>query len=237
MAFVGRGDFTQVGQALVEYFVSQGGLQPHWSVLDVGCGIGRVAVPLTKHLLPSARYEGFDIVPDGIAWCAHNITPRYPNFTFQLVDVYNGRYNPTGELTAGELRFPYEAGTFDFVCLTSVFTHMLPDDVDHYVSEIGRVLKPGGRCVATFRLLNDESLAGVGTGRRGLDLDHDFGTYRVRKADTPEGVVAHREDCVIDMFQRHGLAVRHIDYGKWARPYKSPTYAMYQDAVIAELDG
>ena len=49
------------------------------------------------------------------------------------------------ETKASEYTFPYEDGEFDVVVLTSVFTHMLPDDVAHYLDEIARVLKPGGR--------------------------------------------------------------------------------------------
>ena len=33
---------------------------------------------------------------------------------------------------------------------------MLPDDVAHYLEEIGRVMKPGGRTMITWFLLNDE---------------------------------------------------------------------------------
>ena len=113
---------------------------------------------------------------------------------------------PDREAEGDEFQFPYEADQFDFVFLSSVFTHMLPDDMDHYVSEISRVTKPGGRCLATFCLLNDESLAALDAGTSGINFDHDYGTYRVRKAETPESVVAHREDCVIDMFQRHSFA-------------------------------
>ncbi len=46
-----------------------------------------------------------------------------------------------------------------FVLLTSVFTHMLPQDMDNYLSEVARVLKPDGRCLITYFLLNPESLA------------------------------------------------------------------------------
>lgn len=37
--------------------------------MDIGSGIGRTAVPLTKFLNPDARYEGFDVVKKGVKWC------------------------------------------------------------------------------------------------------------------------------------------------------------------------
>ena len=37
------------------------GLKPEHRVLDIGCGVGRVALPLTRYLT-SGTYDGFDIV-------------------------------------------------------------------------------------------------------------------------------------------------------------------------------
>ena len=73
-------------------------------------------------------------------------------------------------------------------------------------------------------------------GTSGINFDHDYGTYRVRKAETPESVVAHREDCVIDMFQRHSFAPRQVDHGGWAGRVRSPTNNISLDAVIADLE-
>jgi SAM-dependent methyltransferase len=102
--FVGDGNFEETGNELLSYFTRLGGLQPSHSVLDVGCGIGRMARPLTGYL-SSGTYEGFDVVPVGIRWCQKNITPRYPNFHFTLADIRNADYNPQGELTASQFRF------------------------------------------------------------------------------------------------------------------------------------
>jgi SAM-dependent methyltransferase len=235
LVYVGGGDFVRVGQKFVNYLVSHGGLQPDASVLDVGCGIGRMAVALTGHLSPDTRYEGFDVVPEGIQWCTEQVTPRYPNFRFRLADIHNSRYNPAGALRAREFEFPYDADQFDFVFLSSVFTHMLPDGVEHYVSEIARVTKPHGRCLATFFLLNDVSLACLKAGESRLSFDHDYGIYRVRREETPEGVVAYQEDHVMELFRRHGFTPRQPDYGRWAGPTRSSTNNVWQDVVIADL--
>ena len=138
-----------------QYFVQLGGLKPDENVLDVGCGIGRMAVPLTKYL--KGVYEGFDIGPEAIKWCQDNISRRYPKFYFQVADVFNEKYNPGGKYKASEYKFPYDNDAFDFVYLTSVFTHMLPHDMENYLSEISRVLRNNGRCLITYYLLNEES--------------------------------------------------------------------------------
>src|SRR5262245_53999141 len=156
--FVGTGGFQAVGQEFFHYFVELAGLQPDERVLDVGCGIGRMAIPLTRYLHPQGSYEGFDVVPLGIEWCRNKITPRYPQFHFQLADIHNEHYAPQGRTPARKYQFPYPADSFDFVFLTSVFTHLLPADLENYVYEIARVMKLNGRCLMTFFLLNAESL-------------------------------------------------------------------------------
>lgn len=92
----GRGHFRSVSGAIVNQFVQYCDLQPDEHVLDVGSGVGRIALGLTDFLTRNARYEGFDVDAEGITWCQQNITPRYPNFRFQIADVANPVYHPEG---------------------------------------------------------------------------------------------------------------------------------------------
>ena len=89
-------DFKRSGQALVRRLVDLAGLTPDSTVLDVGAGMGRLAVALTPYLKGGGCYEGMEIVPSGIKWCNDNITSRFPNFRFTLADIYNKEYNPNG---------------------------------------------------------------------------------------------------------------------------------------------
>ncbi len=144
----------KTGQEFLRYFIDLGGLKPDDAVLDVGCGRGRMAISLTQYLRRRGRYEGFDITSAHIDWCAEHVSRPYPNFRFALSDIFNAAYNPTGKTRASEYVFPYPDATFDLVFPTSPFSpSMLPGDLEHYVSEISRVTKKGGRCLATFFLL------------------------------------------------------------------------------------
>ncbi len=44
-------------------------LSEKMNVLEVGCGIGRDAIPLTQILSPNANYTGIDIIGRSIEWC------------------------------------------------------------------------------------------------------------------------------------------------------------------------
>src|SRR2546427_5557984 len=58
---VGGGDFNAIGKEFFAYFTDLCGLGRGDYVLDVGCGCGRMAVPLVAYLNNRAKYEGFDI--------------------------------------------------------------------------------------------------------------------------------------------------------------------------------
>lgn len=235
MIFVGDGDFREIGQEFRDYFVRLGGLQPHERVLDVGCGIGRMAVPLTGYLSAAGEYWGFDVVEQGVEWCQEHVTPRFRNFQFFHADVYNKEYNPRGELPARQLRFPFDNGYFDFVFLTSVFTHMLPADLEHYLAQIARVLRPGGRCLITYFLLTDESLELIHAGRSTLDFHHPLEGCLIKNPKMPEAAVAYPMESVRQLYARHGLRITEpIHFGSWPG---RPRYLSYQDIVVAVKDG
>lgn len=230
LRFVGDGDYTGIGNQFLQYFVDLGGLRPSDSVLDVGCGVGRMAAPLTRYLDADGRYEGFDIVPAGVDWCRGNITPRHPQFHFQLADIRNPEYRG-GTQHAADYRFPFDDASFDFAFATSVFTHMRPAEVRQYVSELGRVLRPGGRCLVTCFLLNGESLALIASGASSLAFVHELDGFRTTDLGTPEAAIALPEDAVRTCFDDAGLVIEEpIRYGSWSG---RQNFLSAQDILIA----
>jgi SAM-dependent methyltransferase len=225
------GQFRETGEEFLRYFVELGGLEPHHRVLDVGCGVGRMAVPLMGYLNDRGRYEGFDVMADLVAWCQAEIASRDQRFSFRRLDLHNPEYNPRGTTSAAELGFPYEDASFDFAFLTSVFTHMLPADVQHYLSEISRVLAPGGRCFATFFLLNDESLALIRSGLSPVfHFSHLHDGYRANDV-IAERAVAYPEADIRRWFSERGLDwVGPPVYGHWCTRLNGRSL---QDIIVA----
>ncbi len=222
--------YKRIGNKFFRHFLDLGDLKPDERVLEVGCGIGRMAVPLTRYL-DGGEYEGFDVMPEAIEWCQRNISSKYPNFRFQVADIYNKEYNPRGTRRASDYEFPYEDESFEFVILTSVFTHMLPDEVSNYLSEIERVMKPGGRAMITFFLLNQESLKLIESGMSTIDFPYDFGVYRTKEKSTPEAAIAYQEDFIRNLYRENNLKIAEpIRYGSWCG---REAFLSLQDIVVA----
>lgn len=226
--FVGGGDFRD--NQLLESFIRIGDLQRQNRVLDVGCGIGKQAVPLTQYLTAAGSYEGFDIVEAGVHWCQREITSRFPAFRFRHVDVFNKHYNPEGKVPPEQWKFPYSDSEFDFVYLISVFTHMLPDAVRNYIHEIGRVLKPGAKSFISFFLLNDISRQLVAEGKSTFPLNHDCGDYSVLDPKFPETGVGLSETFVRRCYEESGLNINAIHYGSWCG---RKNVSSLQDVVVS----
>jgi SAM-dependent methyltransferase len=231
MVFTGKGDFLKIGEDFKGHLVDLAGLRPDSRVLDVGSGIGRMAIPLTGYLT-TGEYAGIDIVEKGIDWCNARITPRHPNFRFIHTDIYNKAYNKRGRTLAKDYRFPFADGYYDVVFLTSVFTHMLPADLENYVREIARVMKPGGRCLMTLFLRNEESIRLVESGSGTMPFRHKLDGCWTIDRDVPEKAIAYDEDYLVALCERNGLRVqRPISYGSWCGRGQ---FLSFQDIVIVE---
>lgn len=213
-----RPEAIEVGERMLKSMIDDAGLQKDAVILDVGCGYGRIALPLTKYLSKSARYEGFDILPGEIAWATRHVTSQYPNFHFQLANIHNKYYHIEGQLTAREYRFPFDDGTFDFVCLHSVFTHLLRLDLEHYLSEISRVLKPGGMTHITYFLMSSDA-GGTQPRRERLRIESD-GCW-LFDAERPEWETGYEEDYIRTLYQTNQLEI------------KEPIIFNHQDLVMA----
>jgi SAM-dependent methyltransferase len=229
---VGRGDYRAIGEELRRIVIDRAGLRPFDRILDIGCGVGRVAAPLTRYLT-DGTYEGFDIDAELVDWCRTHITRRHPRFRFRHVDLKSGLYNPSGVSDAAGFEFPYDTGAFTFVVATSVFTHLVTADAENYLRQAGRVLAPGGTLLATFFLLDDEAESLMAGGRAHLDFPaaDTAQVHRPLRTDKPEAAVAYPAEWLRRTLASAGFSPdMKITPGSWCGRTETLTY---QDVVIA----
>jgi ubiquinone/menaquinone biosynthesis C-methylase UbiE len=223
-------EFKANGEEFLKIYKEVCGLQPDERMLDIGSGIGRKTLPLIQYFNERAVYQGVDITKAGVDWCRDKITPRFPNFRFEQIDVYNIINNSRGKYQPSDYKFPFADESFSFVMLGSVFTHMLPDDVENYLSEIRRMLTKGARCLITYFLLNEQSLRLIESGDSTLDLKYVFDKYRAISREVPEGAIAFDESWIRGLYSNLGLKVVRLDYGSWCA---RENYLSYQDLILA----
>ncbi|MGA7990360.1 MAG: class I SAM-dependent methyltransferase [Thermoanaerobaculia bacterium] len=171
------------------------------SVLDVGCGTGRLLVGW--HVDDPRRHlVGTDLNPDLIAWARANLG------SVATWDV-NGLRPP----------LPYAGGSFDLVVLASVFTHLALESQKAWLGETRRLLAPDGHALVTlhgkvyadvllgepaaaarFSSMGYAELAGDAEGANGYTTFHTEGFARAlfsdfsRVAFFPRGVTGEVAD-------------------------------------------
>lgn len=207
------------------------------NVLEIGCGIGRDAIPLTKVLSDQSRYLGIDIIERSINWCNENINAKYSNFKFVHFDIKDQLHNPHGTRTLDEFEIPCASDSIDRIILWSVFTHMAEHDISFYLKEFRRVLKPGGLVFATFFIINDEIAESArATNRTIFDLrfEHLYadGCF-INDPVHPMGAVAYTVPKVRQIVEASELKFRYpILFGSWSGLFPSSATDAGQDALV-----
>lgn len=227
--FIGQGDFAATGDTLFQHIIKTCALNPDQHILDIGCGIGRLARPLTKFLSEKGSYEGFDVVEEGITWCKKNYRD-YPNFSFHYIPLRNDLYNLDTDQTADLFRFPYHDHSFDVVVLTSVFTHMQMEEVKNYLIEIGRALKPGGHCFATFFVINKETETYLDKSSNPF-FPYRFKHYFLHDPKVKDANIAYRYEIIEEMAAEAKLSVDQFHSGWWAGKPASSRKS-FQDVLV-----
>ena len=228
---VGLGNFVETSFSFLALFRLVGGLRRDETILDAGCGIGRMAFALGHYLTDRASYDGFDIEKSFVDQAEIRFRSK-KNFSFQHVDIFNKMYNPSGKLQAANFSFPFPDRAFSFVFLTSVFTHMLAADVRNYLREIRRVLRGDGRCFATFFIIDEEAARLIAEGRSTLTLTHRLSDgCIVENTDVPENAVGYRLHDLEDMVASIGMRITRCHRGQW--PGRTE-FLTYQDVCLLE---
>jgi SAM-dependent methyltransferase len=132
------GMWNEIG-ALQFEFLKAHGLQPQHTVLDLGCGSGRLAAKAVPYL-QSDCYYGIDISPALLAAAQQEI----------IAAGYGERLSDRTFYAAANFEPSAEMPPFDFSIAQSLFTHLPLSQFTIALNGIRRSLKPSGRFFATF---------------------------------------------------------------------------------------
>ncbi|MDZ7627822.1 MAG: class I SAM-dependent methyltransferase [Parvularculaceae bacterium] len=196
-------------------------IKPTHHVLEIGCGIGRDAIPLTETLSSEGCYLGIDIIEPSIEFCRNNITARHPNFQFLHYNIKDDLHNPEGKDRMVDQRLPLDDNSVDRIFAWSVLTHLWEEDIRHYLAEFRRVLKADGLAYLTCFLVSPEIVkAAVDNNPTRAHL-----TFRHKVSDEcfidvkemPLGAIGFTANCFRRMVADSGLKMeRDFIRGAWS---------------------
>ena len=136
-ASIGDGDFEAVGRLELAILKLEG-LRPESSLLDFGCGVGRLALQAIPYL-NSGDYLGLDISPTMIEGARKLAGDRFP-------EIESDRYR--FDVNDGE-NIAVAGKVFDVICAFSVFTHLEAEDTYRYMRQFRTMLPLGGKLVCS----------------------------------------------------------------------------------------
>jgi ubiquinone/menaquinone biosynthesis C-methylase UbiE len=155
-------------------------------VLDIGCGGGK------SHLKPSSKYHltGMDL---------------------SLASLMNAKQIYDEVYCASALSMPFADSTFDCVCSFDVIGHVPNDIKDKLLSEIYRVLKPGG---VTFHYIEVDSPKGYNDWAK-----QHTALYRKYFIDLEGHIGLEYYKDAMSRFDKNGFQIiKYKGIGKWFLP-------------------
>ncbi|MFT6045071.1 MAG: cyclopropane fatty-acyl-phospholipid synthase-like methyltransferase [Arenicella sp.] len=225
-----QNEWRHYGRSQMQHWIKHDLITPNSNVLDMGCGLGRVAHSLAGWL-EKGSYTGIDIVKSSIDWCSENYQP-YSNFRFIHADLNNSHYNFESNLKAASYEFPVDNDSMDFIWSTSLFTHMRINEVDNYLSEMSRVLKPGAKIWNSYFILDEISEPLARSGAPGWSLEHEIEGGLYMTEGDPDHVIAFYLDRLTELHEKHGFEILHVGFGGWSsRPGSNDNG---QDVILAQ---
>lgn len=131
LSILGRVIFNLSGVVYSGPFIRAARLTPDQSILEIGCGLGRILTATQRRLGSTSMYLGVDL-------------------SFQMVAqghsraLENGHQKRVSLLVASGLSVPVNDSLFDVVLLSHVIKYLTDEEFSQVLREAKRVLKPGG---------------------------------------------------------------------------------------------
>jgi SAM-dependent methyltransferase len=169
-----------------------------------------------------------------VGWCRDTLTPASGGLLeFGHLDVRNERYNPGGAMAADEATFEVSDGVVDVAVLTSVFTHMYAAEIVRYLDELRRVLRPGGRALTTFFMLDETWLECELAGRSPTPMRFALGVdCRYHNEEDPLHAIGFAPTWIRAAAADAGFVVYAVRAGTWCGRRAARGY---QDTVVLEV--
>lgn len=237
MNIVGSPDEAHFRATMCDLFgelVQRGSVERTATILDLGCGCGRLAIPFAAHL-DGGSYYGIDVWQEGLDWCRNNVVSDTGSIRFiQREAVNNYYFEPRNPGAANRYHLSeLHHEEVDFAFAISLFTHLQKQDCISYFSELSRVLKRGGCAYLTCFIIDEFFFDFVRrTGLHRSVTQEEQGCYYAYQGQ--DFFAGYTRATWTRMLEDSGLRIVGFDPGKWA---EKPGALHYQDTFMVVPQG
>lgn len=213
-------------------------------ILDAGCGSGLLGISSEDFVGEGGKYVGIDVDKERIAFARSN----FPAQTHSFVHITDLNRFYALEQKTDKSPWPCESDSFDLVTALSVWTHFSEEDARFYLKEVRRVLRPNGRAIITFFILDEDYEASLAERLDGMnsrftciekkkwiydkpayDSDDWFCPSWVK---TPEHAIGIQKSGFESLLKEAGLRLDRLYPGTW----KERPGLYFQDVAILSCD-
>jgi ubiquinone/menaquinone biosynthesis C-methylase UbiE len=171
------------------------------TIVDIGSGCGRYAHHIRDYIFKgemfTGKYHGIDIDNEMLEWCRKNFDDRFQFTHSSHTSKTYENTNPGDKF----FRLPLNDDSADLVFSTSLYTHLLENEIENYTRESFRVLKDGAY-MAMYVFSMDSPPPTFG-GRH--TFAHRIGPAYVESLENPEAAVAFKDKYLLDLAKRCGF--------------------------------
>lgn len=187
-------------------------------VLDMGCGT-KFTQAILDNDVAIRRYVGVDVYAEMIQFLQDKVTD--PRFEYRHLDIHNEMYNLGGSPLQEYRELGVETGSFDIICLFSVFTHLAPHDYPAMLKLLRPYIRPQGKLIFSL-FVNEITENGAGLITRFSNLSGgseedkpatqaDIPDFIDLDKDKPLKFAVYSRDYAIKLIENTGWKVERLE--------------------------
>lgn len=202
-----------INQQFLTYLMKECKIEPNYKILEIGCGIACLSLPIIKHL-KQGKYYGLDNDIKCIDWCRRKISP-FCDATFKHINTKH-------------FSIPCDNNELDVVYSTTLFKLMLSEEIGVYLNEINRVLKKGGHLIISLLIWNQSNQMNIKSKNKIRTIKINGNTHLTNSHN--ETAVIQSDSMMFMILEKAHFEIRETIFGQWSDASNSDTY---QDMIHA----
>jgi SAM-dependent methyltransferase len=185
-----------------ERLINQLKVNGETEILEIGCSSGRSLIGLIQKGGKARRYVGFDSLMSNVDWCRKYISRKHQWCEFRYIDLRHQLFNKTGTVTVDQnFRMDVPDGSFDLIYVSSVLPNWDDHDLQIFVRDYYRILRPGGKVFVTNFI--EEGVPKITENPDGYGLVYKY----------PRSVFRFGKGYFISLFTDAGFRLDAFEYG------------------------